>query len=188
MYLGGECKRQREKKTVGLNCNDRSDQISKWGTLFAGAIANWTQQRLTFIFFLRVFFFFRLTPRGTSTHMNTLLSTPINWHFFPVLLTCFPHLIFTVSQQFKDVHLQLARGWAVTVPVDAVFGQRDGQTLSSAALHRVIKDGSWEEGKRKKMEKIIITGNCRFFIWKNQGGPYGQWSFNLRTYEDRSCI
>lgn len=62
--------------------------------------------------------------------------------FFFFLLTRLPHLIFTVSQQFKYVHLQLAGGGAVAVPVDAVFGERDGQTLPSAALHGVIKDGS----------------------------------------------
>lgn len=84
--------------------------------------------------------------------MNKHVSQQTHTHnrllFFPVLLTCFPHLIFAVSQQFKDVHLQLASDGAVTAPVDAVFGQRDSQTLSSAALHRVIKDGSW--GKWKK--------------------------------------
>lgn len=69
--------------------------------------------------------------RRTNTHIKT----------FSVLLTRFPHLIFAVSQQFKDVHLQLAGGRAVRVFVDAFFGQRDGQTLPPAALHGVIKDG-----------------------------------------------
>lgn len=126
--------------------------ILKWETPFffsAGVVADWTQQRLTLITF-SIFF-------STRTHILTVrltptlsFSSPINWHFFPMLLTCFPHLIFTVSQQFKDVHLQLASGWAVTAPVDAVFCQRNGQTLPSAALHRVIKDGSWEVGKGKE--------------------------------------
>lgn len=67
-----------------------------------------------------------------------------------MLLTCFPHLVLAVSQQFKNVHLQLARGRAVRVFVDAFFGQRDGQTLPSAALHGVVKDGRWEEGGEQK--------------------------------------
>lgn len=41
---------------------------------------------------------------------------------FPTLLTGFPHLIFAVPQQLKDIHLQLARGGAVGLSVDALFG------------------------------------------------------------------
>lgn len=76
------------------------------------------------------------THTETPSFLLQLIGPP------SLILTCLPHLVFTVSQQFKDVHLQLASGGAVCVPVDAVFGQRDGQSLSSAALHRVVKDGS----------------------------------------------
>jgi len=82
-----------------------------------------------------------------------------------MLLTRFAHLIFTVSQQFKDVHLQLASGGAITASVDVIFGQRDGQTLSSATLHRVIKYGSWGERTRvvclrEKKEKGDTYSMC----------------------------
>lgn len=39
-----------------------------------------------------------------------------------MLLTCFPHLVLAVPQQLEDIHLQLARGGAVGVFVDAFFG------------------------------------------------------------------
>lgn len=73
------------------------------------------------------------------------------------LLTGLSHLIFTVSQQLKDVHLQLSRCGAVTGPVDAVLCQSDGQSLTPAALHWVVKYGGcrreWEE--RKTLEGLF---------------------------------
>lgn len=104
-----------------------------------------------------------------------------------VLLTCFPHLVFAVSQQFKDVHLQLARGRAVGVSVDAFFGQRDGQTLPSAALHGVIKDGRWEEGRRERAEGRKMRRKnrpCFFLMNENWGHLCGQWSFHLRSCDN----
>lgn len=59
-----------------------------------------------------------------------------------LLLTGLSSLIFTVSEQLKDVHLQFACGRAVAGTVDIVFCQRDGQALPPAALHWIIEDCS----------------------------------------------
>lgn len=97
-------------------------------------------------------------------------SSTVSWHCLFKSLTCFTHLIFTVSQQFKDVHLQLASGRAVTALVDVFFGQSDGQAFASAALHRIIKDGSWVKEKVKycilkevikKQERSCIYLQCK---------------------------
>lgn len=89
-------------------------------------------------------------PTESRPHQRFSSPRQLTHIFFPVLLTRFAHFVFTVPQQFKDVHLQLAGGRAVAVPVDAVFGQSDCQSLPSAALHRVVKDGSWREERRRR--------------------------------------
>lgn len=123
-----------ERKTGHLSLNDR---LADFKMRDPGAIADWT-----LITFLRLGMCAIAGRRGRA-HINAfLLLTNFTHIFFTVLLTRFAHFVFTVPQQFKDVHLQLAGGRAVAVPVDAVFGQSDCQSLPSAALHRVVKDGS----------------------------------------------
>lgn len=170
MYLGRRIREAESKE-------DRRTEL-KWETSFFFFFLLISCRTLRHITFITIYFPYLLSdpahahwltdshPHEQTHHTtNTFFSSPINWHAFPVLLTCFTHLIFTISQQFKDVHLQLASGWAVTVPVDAVFGQRDGQTLPSAALHRVIKDGSWEQGKRVERSVVRLRENKVHPVW-----------------------
>lgn len=58
------------------------------------------------------------------------------------ILTGFCRLVLAVPQQLEDVHLHLGLPRPLRRTVDAVFGQGDGEPLPSAALHRVIQDGS----------------------------------------------
>lgn len=95
---------------------------------------------------------------GELTRLNHLASREgfnqaSTGHFLPLLLTGLSSLVFTVSEQLEDVHLQLPCGRAVAGTVDAVFCQSDGQALSSAALHWIIKDCSWESERGRQKHK-----------------------------------